>query len=63
MTSTPADKTDIWSADAYGTKVAPFVATLTDKIVQWLDPQPQGIDPQTLLRLVDRRDQLTWPSR
>lgn len=33
---------DIWSADAYGKKVAPFVATLTDKIVSWLDPEPEG---------------------
>ncbi|KAI0871704.1 S-adenosyl-L-methionine-dependent methyltransferase [Hypoxylon argillaceum] len=43
MTSKTVDvgKTDIWSADAYGTKVAPFVATLTTKTVQWLDPQPQ----------------------
>ncbi|KAI3326818.1 S-adenosyl-L-methionine-dependent methyltransferase [Xylariaceae sp. AK1471] len=40
MTSTTSEKTDIWSADAYGTKVAPFVANLTSKIVEWLDPQP-----------------------
>lgn len=42
MTSTASSKTDIWSADAYGTKVAPFVAALTTKIVEWLDPKPQG---------------------
>ncbi|KAI1392348.1 S-adenosyl-L-methionine-dependent methyltransferase [Hypoxylon trugodes] len=41
MTSTPSNKTDIWSADAYGTTVAPFVAALTNKIVAWLEPQPQ----------------------
>jgi len=33
---------DIWSADAYGNQVAPFVAALTSKIVAWLDPQPDG---------------------
>jgi trans-aconitate methyltransferase len=31
---------DIWSAEDYGHKVAPFVASLTNKIVAWLDPQP-----------------------
>ncbi|KAI6094001.1 S-adenosyl-L-methionine-dependent methyltransferase [Hypoxylon rubiginosum] len=41
MTSTASGQTDIWSADDYGTKVAPFVATLTSKIVEWLNPQPQ----------------------
>ncbi|KAE8154025.1 S-adenosyl-L-methionine-dependent methyltransferase [Aspergillus avenaceus] len=35
-----ANKDDIWSADTYGNKVAPFVATLTEKIVSWLEPQP-----------------------
>lgn len=38
--STPAK--DIWSADAYGNQVAPFVAALTSKIVAWLNPQPDG---------------------
>ncbi|KAI1080206.1 S-adenosyl-L-methionine-dependent methyltransferase [Whalleya microplaca] len=41
MTSSISNKTDFWSADDYGTKVAPFVAALTSKIVEWLDPQPQ----------------------
>ncbi|KAE8382846.1 S-adenosyl-L-methionine-dependent methyltransferase [Aspergillus bertholletiae] len=40
MTSTQEQKTDIWSADVYGDKVAPFVATLTEKVVSWLDPKP-----------------------
>ena len=33
---------DIWSAEDYGHKVAPFVATLTNEVVTWLDPQPTG---------------------
>ena len=37
-----ASKEDIWDADKYGSKVAPFVAKLTTKIVSWLDPQPDG---------------------
>ncbi|KAI2627562.1 S-adenosyl-L-methionine-dependent methyltransferase [Hypoxylon sp. NC1633] len=41
MASDTSNKADIWSADAYGTKVAPFVAALATKIVEWLDPQPQ----------------------
>ena len=36
-------RSDIWSADTYGSKVAPFVAKLTSKIVYWLDPQPSGM--------------------
>jgi hypothetical protein len=36
------NKPDIWSADVYGKKVAPFVATLTEKIVSWLDPKHTG---------------------
>ena len=35
-------KKDIWSATTYGQKVAPFVAKLTTRIVEWLDPQPEG---------------------
>ncbi|OGM43897.1 methyltransferase [Aspergillus bombycis] len=35
-------KADMWSADVYGEKVAPFVAVLTEKIVSWLDPKPTG---------------------
>ncbi|KAJ6001184.1 S-adenosyl-L-methionine-dependent methyltransferase [Penicillium waksmanii] len=35
---------DIWSADLYGEKVAPFVATSTEKVLAWLDPKPTGID-------------------
>ncbi|KAF7590737.1 hypothetical protein BBP40_002475 [Aspergillus hancockii] len=38
--TTQENKSDIWSADVYGEKVAPFVATLTQKIVSWLDPKP-----------------------
>ncbi|KAJ5970029.1 methyltransferase [Penicillium viridicatum] len=34
------EQKDIWSADLYGEKVAPFVATSTDKILAWLDPKP-----------------------
>ncbi|KAJ5413563.1 S-adenosyl-L-methionine-dependent methyltransferase [Penicillium sp. CMV-2018d] len=34
------EQKDIWSADLYGEKVAPFVATSTDKILAWLDPNP-----------------------
>ncbi|MCJ1465436.1 hypothetical protein MMC07_004054 [Pseudocyphellaria aurata] len=30
---------DIWCAEDYGHKVAPFVASLTKKILAWLDPQ------------------------
>ncbi|KAI0883674.1 S-adenosyl-L-methionine-dependent methyltransferase [Annulohypoxylon maeteangense] len=41
MASESSDKKDIWSADAYRTTVAPFVAALTSKVVGWLDPQPQ----------------------
>ncbi|KAI2637676.1 S-adenosyl-L-methionine-dependent methyltransferase [Hypomontagnella submonticulosa] len=41
MASDTQNKTDNWSADAYGKKVAPFVAALTSKVVEWLDPQPQ----------------------
>ncbi len=33
---------DIWSADLYGEKVAPFVATSTEKVLAWLDPKPTG---------------------
>ncbi|EKG14428.1 Methyltransferase type 11 [Macrophomina phaseolina MS6] len=36
----PTPAKDIWSADAYGNQVAPFVAALTSKIVAWLNPQP-----------------------
>lgn len=39
-------KRDIWNAEDYGHKVAPFVASLTQKIVAWLDPQPTGEVPQ-----------------
>lgn len=42
MASETSDKKDIWSANTYGTTVAPFVAALTGKVVEWLDPQPQG---------------------
>ncbi|KAI9925475.1 hypothetical protein ASPWEDRAFT_41570 [Aspergillus wentii DTO 134E9] len=35
-----AQEKDIWSADLYGDKVAPFVATSTEKVLTWLDPQP-----------------------
>ncbi|KAI0013830.1 S-adenosyl-L-methionine-dependent methyltransferase [Xylariaceae sp. FL0662B] len=41
MTSENSQRNDIWSANIYGTKVAPFVAALTNEIVEWLDPQPQ----------------------
>ncbi|KAJ5484635.1 S-adenosyl-L-methionine-dependent methyltransferase [Penicillium expansum] len=34
------EQKDIWSADLYGEKVAPFVATSTDKVLTWLDPKP-----------------------
>ncbi|KAJ5355608.1 Methyltransferase type 11 [Penicillium concentricum] len=30
----------IWSADLYGEKVAPFVATSTDKVLACVDPKP-----------------------
>jgi hypothetical protein len=33
---------DIWSPEDYGQKVAPFVATLTEEIVAWLNPGPNG---------------------
>ena len=33
---------DIWSAEDYGQKVAPFVAALTEKVVSWLNPSPNG---------------------
>ena len=33
---------DIWSAERYGTSVAPFVPKFTTRIVEWLDPQPSG---------------------
>lgn len=33
---------DIWSAEDYDQKVAPYVATLTEKIVAWLNPSPNG---------------------
>lgn len=36
------EKKDIWSADLYGEKVAPFVATSTETILAWLDPKPTG---------------------
>ena len=39
------EQKDIWSADLYGEKVAPFVATSTDKILAWLDPKPTGKSP------------------
>ncbi|KAI1206723.1 S-adenosyl-L-methionine-dependent methyltransferase [Annulohypoxylon truncatum] len=41
MVSEASEKKDIWSANTYGTTVAPFVAALTSKVVEWLDPQPQ----------------------
>lgn len=46
MMTTQEQKADIWSADVYGNKVAPFVATLTEKIVSWLDPKPTGKFPK-----------------
>ncbi|KAK6826618.1 hypothetical protein RU639_005503 [Aspergillus parasiticus] len=34
------EQKDIWSADLYGEKVAPFVATSTEKVLEWLNPKP-----------------------
>ncbi|KAJ6140361.1 hypothetical protein N7471_006847 [Penicillium samsonianum] len=36
------EKKGIWSADLYGKKVAPFVATSTEKVLAWLDPKSTG---------------------
>ncbi|KAK4866785.1 hypothetical protein LT330_007948 [Penicillium expansum] len=34
------EQKDTCSADLYGEKVAPFVATSTDKVLTWLNPKP-----------------------